>query len=61
MMLSSLGGGIFINSFELAYRDEANGLRLTLAGQTSGMTRNDIAGYVCDDVTGRINAISGTG
>lgn len=44
MILSSLGGGIFINSFELAYRDEGlMDYALTLAGQTSGMTRNDIA------------------
>ena len=44
LMLSSLGGGIFINSLELSYSD--NGLMdyaLSLAGQTSGMTRGDIA------------------
>ncbi len=44
LMLSSFGGGIFINSLELSYSD--NGLMdyaLSLAGQTSGMTRGDIA------------------
>ena len=44
LMLSSLGGGIFINSLELSYRDKGlMDYALSLAGQTSGMTRGDIA------------------
>ena len=44
LMLSSLGGGIFINSFELSYSDKGfMDYALSLAGQTSGMTRGDIA------------------
>jgi hypothetical protein len=44
LMLSSLGGGIFINSLELSYSDKGlMDYALSLAGQTSGMTRGDIA------------------
>ena len=44
LMLSSLGSGIFINSLELSYSDKGlMDYALSLAGQTSGMTRGDIA------------------
>lgn len=44
LMLSSFGSGIFINSLELSYSDKGlMDYALSLAGQTSGMARGDIA------------------
>lgn len=44
LLFSSLGGGIFFNSFELSYTDKGlMDYAFTFASQSTGMNRNDIA------------------
>ncbi len=55
LVLSSFGGGIFINSFELSYTDRGfMDYAFTLAGQFSGMARDDIADLAVMSIQGEL-------
>ena len=55
LVLSSFGGGIFINSIEMSYTDRGfMDYAFTLASQSSGMTRDDIADLAVMSIQGEL-------